>query len=308
MSTTEFFTLKSNADGLGLSMMLVRPEGEIRGLVQLAHGMCEHKGRYEPFMRYLADRGCLCVMNDHRGHGGSVRDAGDLGYFYENGAAALVEDLHQITLWMTEKWPGLPLILFGHSMGSMAVRAYCEKYDGELDGLIVCGSPGWNAAAGAGLMLLNIMAKFRGERCRSKLIKSLTTGAFSKPFKKEGNSSAWLSADKENVRAFKADPLCGFDFTLNGNRALLTLMQRAYHLKALRGNPGMPVRFYSGEKDPCAPNPEGFEAAMEAMRKAGYTDVQGAMFPGLRHEILNEKNREEIYETIFKEAIEPNMK
>ena len=308
MSTTEFFTLKSNADGLGLSLMLVRPEGEIRGLVQLAHGMCEHKGRYEPFMRYLADRGCLCVMNDHRGHGGSVRAPEDLGYFYEGGAAALVEDLHQVTLWMKEKWPGLPLVLFGHSMGSMAVRAYCEKYDHELSGLIVCGSPGYNAAAGAGLLLLNLMAKFRGERYRSRLIKSLTTGAFSKPFKHEGSSSAWLSADKENVRAFKADPLCGFDFTLNGNRALLTLMQRAYQLKAPRANPGMPVRFYSGENDPCAPNPEGFRAAVGAMKKAGYSDVQGTMFPGLRHEILNEKNKAEIFETIWREAIEPQMK
>jgi len=307
MPKTEFFTLESKADGLALSMMLVRPDGEIRALVQLAHGMCEHKGRYEAFMRYLAEQGCLCVMNDHRGHGASVRAPEDLGYFYKGGADALVEDLHQITRWMKEKWPGLPLVLFGHSMGSMAVRAYCEKYDGELDGLIVCGSPGWNPAAGAGLLLLNIMAKFKGERYRSELIRSMTTGAFSKPFKNEGGN-AWLSADKGNVRSFAADPLCGFNFTLNGNRALLTLMQRAYHLKPPRGNPGLPVRFFSGEDDPCAPDPKGFRSAVEAMKKAGFSDVQGRMFPGLRHEILNEKNAAQIYETIWQEAIEPILK
>lgn len=308
MPKTEFFTLKSKADGLDLSVMLVQPEGEIRALVQLAHGMCEHKERYEPFMRFLADRGCLCVMNDHRGHGASVRSAEDLGYFYEGGADALVSDLHQITLWMKERWPHLPFVLFGHSMGSLAVRAYCDKYDGELDGLIVCGSPGWNAAAGAGLLLLNAMAKFRGERYRSNLIRSMTTGAFAKPFLHEGSENAWLSANPENVRAFEGDPLCGFNFTLNGNRALLTLMQRAYHLTPPRQNPGMPVRFFSGADDPCAPDAKGFRNAINSMKKAGYTNVEGRMFPGLRHEILNEKNTQEIYEAFWREGIEPALR
>lgn len=306
MPKTEFFTLESRADGLNLSLMLVQPEGEIRALVQLAHGMCEHKGRYEPFMRYLAEQGCLCVINDHRGHGGSVRAPEDLGYFYEGGAGALVEDLHQITLWMKERWPGLPLVLFGHSMGSMAVRAYCQKYDGELSGLVVCGSPGWNPAAGAGLLLIDLLAKFKGERYRSELIRSMTTGAFSKPFRQEGGD-AWLSANQANVRAFAADPLCGFNFTLNGNRALLTLMRRAYHLTPPRANPRLPVRFFSGEDDPCAPNPKGFRAAVEAMKKAGYSDVQGRMFPGLRHEILNEKNAA-VYEVIWREGVEPGLR
>ena len=305
MPKTEFLTLKSNADGLSLSIMLVRPDGEIRALVQLAHGMCEHKERYEPFMQFLAGQGCLCVMNDHRGHGASVRAPEDLGYFYEGGADALVADLHQITRWLKAQYPELPFILFGHSMGSLAVRAYCEKHDNELDSLIVCGSPGWNPAAGAGLLLLKLMAKFKGERHRSKLIRSMTTGAFAKPFLHEGSTNAWLSANRENVRAFENDPLSGFNFTLNGNRALLTLMQQAYHLTTPRANPALPVRFFSGADDPCAPNEKGFQDAVDAMRKAGYSDVQGRMFPDLRHEILNETNAQEIFETIWQEGIAP---
>ena len=105
MSIKEFFTLTSDFDALELKLMLIRPEGRPRALVQLAHGMCEHKERYAPFMEFRAERGCLCVINDPRGHGGSVRSPEDLGYFYADGDRALVEDMHQISLWMKARWP-----------------------------------------------------------------------------------------------------------------------------------------------------------------------------------------------------------
>lgn len=307
MPVKEFFTLESRQDGLQLSMLMVRPDGEVRALVQLAHGMCEHKERYLPFMEYLAGQGCLCIMNDHRGHGASVRHAKDLGFFYENGDIALVEDLHQITLWMREKWPGLPLFLFGHSMGSLAVRAYCGDYDRDIDALVVCGSPGKNPAVGAGLVLIRLLILLRGQRHHSRLIQKMTIGAFAARFEDTGHPCAWVSKNQENVIAYEADPLCRFSFTLNGNRALLRLMRRAYALKGKRGKPDLPVRFYSGADDPCAPDEKGFWNAVENMRRAGYTDVQGKLFPGLRHEILNEENREEIFETIWKEAFEANI-
>ena len=307
MPHTEFFYLESKQDGLPLSMMLVRPDGEIRALVQLAHGMTEHKERYAPFMEYLAERGCLCVMNDHRGHGGSVRRQEDLGYFYDNGDEALVEDLHQISLWMKQKWPGLPLFLFGHSMGSLAVRVYCERYDRDVDALVVCGSPGWNAAAGVGLALIRLLVFLRGERHRSRLIQGMTVGAFARRFPDTGHPCAWISANMENVIAYEADPLCRFTFTLNGNRALLRLMRRCYGLAPGRGKPDLPIRFYSGADDPCMPDEKGFWHAVENMKKAGYRNVQGCLFPGMRHEILNETNREEVFERIWREALEPNI-
>lgn len=306
MPCTEFFSLKSRQDGLPLSMMMVRPDGEIHALVQLAHGMTEHKERYAPFMEYLAERGCLCVMNDHRGHGASVRRPEDLGYFYDNGDAALVEDLHQITLWMKENWPGLPLFLFGHSMGSLAVRVYCQRYDREIDSLVVCGSPGWNPAAGVGLKLIRLLVMLRGERHRSRLIQRMTVGAFARRFEEAGHPCCWISGNMENVIAYEADPLCRFSFTLNGNRALLRLMRSCYR-KSGCGKPDLPVYFYSGAEDPCMPDEKGFWHAVETMRKAGYGKVEGHLFPGLRHEILNETNREEVFERIWKEAFEPNI-
>ena len=304
MSVTEFLTLESKQDGLKLSLMVVLPEGEPRAIVQLAHGMCEHKERYAPFMEYLAGRGCACVISDHRGHGASVKSPEDLGYFYRGGARAVVEDLHQVTLWARQKWPGIPLFLFGHSMGSLAVRAYCQEHDADIDSLVVCGSPGENTAAGVGLALVRVLTLLRGDHYRSKLMQKLTTGGFSSKAKSE-LSGSWLSANPDNVAAYAADPLCSFSFTLDGYRALLQLMQGAYGLTPNRGKPQLPVHFYSGADDTCAPDRAGFDHAMRKMRDAGYANVSGHMFPGLRHEILNERNREEVFERIWTEAFEP---
>ena len=303
MKQPETFTLISEKDGLPLSVMLLEPEGEARALVQFSHGMVEHKERYLPFMRYLAGHGCVCIINDHRGHGASVRDAADLGYFYENGEANLVDDLRRITLWAHNKYPKLPLALFGHSMGSLAVRAYVGQYTDGVDALIVCGSPGENPAAGLGLKMIAVLSKLLGERYRSRLFYGMTIGAFQKRFPDPAHPCAWISRNPENVIAYEHDPLCSFRFTLNGNRALLRLMRRAYHLP--KGSYDLPVYFYSGADDPCAPDRKGFENAMSAMRSAGFKNVQGRMFEGMRHEILNESEKDSVFEAIWREAIEP---
>lgn len=294
MSSIETFSIPSNADGLGLSVCLIAPEGEPKALVQLAHGMAEHKERYYPFMQFLADHGYACLINDHRGHGASVKDPGDLGYFYAGGADALVADLHQLTGWLREKYPGRKLFLFGHSMGSLAVRVYRQRYDGDIDGLIVCGSPGPNPATGAGLLLNKVMTAFRGERYISQLFVNMTTGSFNKGNPKTGSANAWLSTNQDNVQRYDADPLCGFPFTLNGYRALLTLMRDAYTPVPAR-HPGLPVHFLSGANDPCAPDEKGFNAAVQRVRDDGYQNVTAKLYPGMRHELLNHAEHEAVY-------------
>ena len=305
MPNTEFFTQKSQYDGLELSLVMVRPDGEPQCLVQLAHGMSEHKERYLPFMNFLAERGCLCVMNDHRGHGASVRSGQDLGYFYANGDIALTEDMHQITLWLKALYPGKKLFLFGHSMGSLAVRAYCNRYANEIDSLVVCGSPGNNPLLGAGLLAVKLLSLFKGERHRSAFMQNMTVGAFARRFPDPDHPCAWISANMENVIAYEADPLCSFVFTLNGNRALLNLMRRAYRLNS--GRSDLPVHFYSGADDPCMPDEKGFRHAMNCMRQAGYRNVHGHLFPGMRHEILNESDCAAVFDQIWREAFQPYM-
>ena len=291
------FTLASEHDGLNLSIVTVLPDnGAPRALLQLAHGMSEHKERYIPFMEFMAENGVGCIINDHRGHGLSVKSPDDLGYFYNDGANGLLKDLNQITHYFRNQFPGLPLILFGHSMGSLAVRAYRLEYEKDIDGLIVCGSPGKNPAAGAGLFLLKLLKALRGERYISRLFISMTTGGFQKRFK--GTDESWLSVNRENVKAFNASPLCGFPFTLNGYEALLKLMKAAYDPKKA-SNPELPVHFMSGADDPCAPDKKGFDAAVQHMKTGGYRHVSDKFYPCMRHEILNETDRQMVWEDVL---------
>ena len=152
---------------------------------------------------------------------------------------------------------------------------------------------------GTGLALLNLMAALRGERHVSKLFMNMTTGAFARRFPEPGTSSAWLSANSENVRDFDADPLCGFPFTLNGYRALLRLMRGAYDTNVKARNPTMPVHFVSGAEDPCAPDRKGFDAAVQCMKDVGYEHVTARMYEGMRHEILNETGRQQVYDDLL---------
>ena len=176
----EFLTIYSNCDGLPLSTAIFIPEEEVKGIVQISHGMAEHKERYFSFMEYLTERNYVVVINDHRGHGESVRDKNDLGYFYDESGEYIVKDLHQITLYMKERFPGKPVYLFGHSMGSMAVRMYIKKYDSEIDKLIVCGSPSKNPLVDVALFVVRFQKLFKGDRYRSRLIQNLAFGSYNK--------------------------------------------------------------------------------------------------------------------------------
>lgn len=298
-------TIRSGQDQLPLSVWLARPEGKAKGIVQIAHGMSEHKERYEDFIRFLCGHGFVVLINDHRGHGQSVRTKDDLGYFYENGGEALVEDLHQLTGWVRERYPKLPFFLFGHSMGSLAVRAYAKKYDRELDGLMVCGCPSYNPAAKMGRAMVRAMAKLKGDRYRSQKMNHMMFGAFNTPFQPADSEFAWLSVNEENVTAYDADELCGFIFTLNGFESLLDIMLMVYDPKGWKmERPGLPVWFLSGEQDPCLTSKERFLEAVGLMKKVGYQDVTYKLYDGLRHEILNEKCKETIYQDILEKLEE----
>ena len=288
----EKFIIASKMDKTPLSVLMVTPDGAPKGLVQFSHGMAEHKERYLRVMCLLAAEGYASIIHDHRGHGESVRAQEDLGYFYPAGADGVTADLAQVNALLRRRFPGLKLVMVGHSMGSLAARAYAAEHGDTLDGLLLSGSPGYNAACGMGKALTWVLqgAHLGNDRARSKLMDAMLNGPFEKNF--QGDSHfLWLSADRDNVRAYENDPLCGFGFTLNGYRALLTLMQRAYDEKT-RLPEALPVRFMSGEDDPCALGHMGFDMARENIEKRGPKNVEAKMYPGLRHEIFNERSDE----------------
>ena len=292
MQTDSFF-LNSDFDGERLSVMTVCPD-EPRFCLQITHGMAEHKKRYLPFMEYIASLGGACIISDMRGHGETSNPA-DYGYFGENGVEATLSDLHQIGLVLRQKYPGLPMILFGHSMGSLVARSYAAEHDHHLAALILSGEASNNPAVGAGLMLTRLIALFRGDRYRSPLIESMSTGAYDKAFP-EGEKFQWLSVNEENRQKYIEDPGCGFPFTLNGYDTLFSFMKRTYSPKFYHvWRKDMPILFLSGEEDPVMGDKKAFEDAVRFMRDMGYRNVRSKLYPGMRHEILMESERETVY-------------
>ncbi len=292
--TIKDFTVTSEYDGLSLRLTAVEAD-ETLGVVLLNHGMAEHRKRYLPFIEYLAKNGFTCIINDHRGHGKSVLSSEDLGYF---DADALISDMKQINSLAREMYPEKPIYLFGHSMGSLAVRAYIRLYDNTVNGLIVCGSPSENKAVGVAKLLCALIEKSKGDRHRSKLLYSLSIGAYEKSFIKEGKL-AWLCSIKEVQDSYENDRLCGFPFTVRGYKALFTLMESAYNKKgrALK-NKLLPVLFISGQKDPCLVNLKQFNAAVENIR-AQYPNTHSILYENQRHEILNSDVKEQVYEDVL---------
>lgn len=199
-------TFTSRFDHLQISFEYVAPQRP-KAIVQLVHGMVEHKERYEPFMQHLASKGYAVVIHDHRGHGASVKSPNDLGYFYSGGWRAMVEDAHDLSV-LTRKdiiadGESLPFFLFGHSMGSLVARSYAKRYDNELSGLVVCGSPSDNWGKRIGRFVAD---HFFNEHSRPSLLESLSMGPFERRFSREGIRNAWLSRNRKNVEAYNADP------------------------------------------------------------------------------------------------------
>ncbi len=286
-------------DGLRLSLLWTKPEGEVKGVLQISHGMCENKERYLPFMEYLAEKGFAAVIHDHRGHGKSVKEKEDLGYTYGGRDKGIVEDLHQVTCWIKEHFPGTPVYMLGHSMGSLAARTYLKEYDGELKKLILTGPPSANPGVDMGLALAGIQKKFRGGRYRSKELQVLAFGPYAAKFPGEGTSSAWICSDKEVVKDYDDSEYCGFIFTADGFQSLFLLLKETYSRKGWKmRNPDLPVLFMGGEKDPCIGGGRRFVKQLQFLQTVGYRKVTGKMYPDMRHEILNETGKETVYKNI----------
>lgn len=294
--------VRSKADGLPLDVVEVIPDqGEVRGIFQIVHGMAEHKERYLHFMNYLADHGYACIAHDHRGHGKSVKDISDLGFFYEDeNGDAVVEDVAEVVKDLRFRYPHVPVFLFGHSMGSLIVRKFIKNHDDEIDGLVVCGAVYENPGAKTGLNLVKKMSRLLGEKNHSKLVQRLVDGSFDQAI--EGDlKNRWLSVNEDNVQAFNEDERCGFPFTLNGYQNLLALVMDVYDDQGWKmKNPDLPVFFIAGKEDPVIGSPEEFEKTVNKLRKHGYRCVGSKLYPNMRHEILNEINRKQVYEDILK--------
>lgn len=292
--------IKSEYDGLILSVLYTIPDTQLKGVVQISHGMCEHKERYLPFMEYLAENGYAAVIHDHRGHGKSIRNEEDLGYFYNGGQEGIVQDLYQVTKWAKGEFPLIPFYMLGHSMGTLVARNYIKKYDGELDKLILTGPPSQNPAVDIGIALARIQKRIKGDKYRSKEIQAMAFGPYAGKFRKEKKASAWICSDPAVVEEYDASRLCGFVFTADGFEGLFLLVKGTYSKKGWElHNKDLPILFLGGEEDPCIGGGRKFVKELQFLKKVGYRHVTGKMYPGMRHEILNEKGKETVFANIL---------
>ncbi len=270
---------------------------KIKGIFQIVHGMAEHSDRYEEFAKFLTTIGFAVYVNDHIGHGKSVKTQDDLGYFGEkDGWKAFVEDVHTITIRAKKEFPGLPVVLFGHSMGSFIARSYMAKYPDDISAAVICGTSGPNPAAGMGIMLANAVAKIKGSKYRSKIINSVAFGSYNKRSKSEGDGGfGWLTTDKAVVKKYLDDPLCGFLFTAKGFSDLFELLDSVSKKEWYASVPeNLPIYLISGSEDPVGNYGEGVEKVFYELSNTDHTKITMKLFKRMRHEILNEFGKEEV--------------
>lgn len=291
----EKIKINSKCDNLPLDVIISTCKNP-KAIIQLVHGMCEYKERYLDFISYLNKNGYNVIIHDHRGHGKSVLDKNDLGYFYKDGANAMVEDVFLISQYIKKRFPDMPLYLFGHSMGSLVVRSYLRKYNHEINGLIVCGSPSYNKLSKIGKGVCRCYMLVKDDQYHSRLMQKMSFGTFNKGYQMPNQ---WICSDDQVVAAYNNDPLCTFTFTINGFYNLLTLMQWTYQEVDYPINNDLPILFIAGRNDPCIINEKCFNHAVNMLKNGGYHNVEAIIFDEMRHEILNERNKEKVYESII---------
>lgn len=272
-----------------------------RGVIQFVHGMCEIKERYDKILEYFTSQGFVCVISDLRGHGENVEFDKDLGYFGDDGANLLVEDIHAVNVFIKNNYPDLPITLIGFSMGSLIARVFAKKYDDDIDSLVLLGSPSFRRLSTFGRWLIEFLTLFINDQGTNKFIAKLCMGCYMKKFAHEGIRNSWMCSDMSVVEKFNSTPKCGFIFTLNGFHSLCKLQQIVYSKRKWKvKNKNMPIAFFAGEDDPCIINKEKFEKAVKFMQRVGYENVSFKLYEGMRHDIFNEPDYIKVCEDILK--------
>ena len=281
---------------------------DIRCVVQIVHGMAEYIERYEEFAEFLTERGCVVTGEDHMGHGKSVGKSGKYGYFCEQDpATVLVRDVHRLKKTTQALYPEVPYIIMGHSMGSFITRNYMFRYGTGISAAVIMGTGMQSPAllkvskAAAGVQKL-----FCGPKHVSGLIDKLAFGSYNKRIQNLATSFDWLSRDAERVDKYISDPLCGFVFTVNGFSTLFELISRLNKQENLERIPSaLPVLMVSGDADPVGDYGRGVQKAYESLQNAGLENITLKLYEGGRHELLNETNRDEVMQDVFRWIEEP---
>lgn len=302
MPTFKDFYFNSSTGKNKIHARMCVPDAEPRAIVQIIHGIAEYIGRYDEFMSFLADNGIIAVGTDHLGHGKSIESEEQTGFFaYDNGWDYVVRDEEVLRLAMHENYPELPIIVFGHSMGSFMTRTLLIRYPDAFNAAIISGTGNQGAAlVNGGLFMGNLVTGLRGAHHYSKFLNNLAFGSYNKIYDNPKTEYDWLSRDEANVQKYIDDPLCGFIPSCSLFRDMMTGVKFITSKKNLTAmNKDMPVYFMSGDMDPVGECGKGVQKAYNNFLEAGMKDVSIKLYPGGRHEMLNEINKDEVYADIL---------
>ena len=293
----EFF-LPSTDGKNTLHAEMYLPEGEVRAVVQLAHGMIDYVSRYTALAEYLTSEGYALIGNDHLGHGKTAASAEDFGYFADNGGCELVvDDLYAVNGYIHGQFPGKPVVLMGHSMGSFMARLYAVKYPESITALIIHGTGGPNPLLLPGVLISKIIKAVRGPRHRSELINTLAFGSYNSRFPKEEGHNAWLTRDAAAVAGRDSDPYTSYKFTVSGYLDLFRALGDSNKASWFKSFPkDMPTLLISGDADPVCNYGKGIYTVYNKLICAGANNVTPKLYPGARHELFNETNRDEVFD------------
>lgn len=295
MEAYQEVTLASK-DGYQLALR-VYDTADPKAVVKVIHGMEEHQERYRPFAEFLQADGFAVVTADMRGHGKTAPMLSHIAG--RDGHKRLLEDEQAILDYIHERWPGAPVDLFAHSMGTIIARAFLQTQSREFHKAALSGYPNPNSAAGAGIVLTDVLSAFKGGKNYSKLVDNMVLGPFSKAVPDAKSPLDWLSFNPENVKRYAEDPLCGAPFTLGSYNAL-------FHLIKMMDTPSqyrevwkaLPILLISGKDDPCTGGEKGRADSLNRLREAGFREIRVETIDGMRHEILNEAENQGVFRTI----------
>lgn len=278
------------------------PKGEVKGVLQMCHGMVEYIERYHEFAEFLSQNGYYVVGHDHLGHGKSICSSENLGFFHEtDGNDCVIGDIHQLRIQTEEKYPNVPYFMLGHSMGSFLVRQYIGFYGAGITGAIIMGTGDQpNVILRAGKFICRFIATFRGWKYRSSFVDNMAAGGYNKAFENETDGSNWLSRNPENVIKYKNDLLCGYLFTVNAYYHMFSgMLKMNVQEKEKRIPKGLSVAFVSGKEDPVGNFGNGVKRVYKKYKLNGMQDVKIRLYENDRHEILNELDKEQVYQDLL---------
>ena len=277
------------------------PDGAIKAALLLLHGTQEHSGRYEGFADYLKTQGYAVLTYDHTGHGRTAKTNEQLGFFDRNQPGnLLVNEAEHMSCFLSQRFPEVKLILMGHSMGSFIARLLLKRAAHRFDGAILMGTGGPNPLAALFRPVLYMTNRIAPEK-RSRLLNELFSTINNRKFKHEKSNDGqnWLSAGLANRKAFQDDELCGVDFSNNAFFGLISLNVEATKSSwAARIPRAMPLLFVSGADDPIGDFRKGVEKTVNRLQHRGFERVDLKIYPGMRHEILNEDDQHRVFDDI----------